>query len=325
MALRVLLFCFMAGLVGVPLVAGAALYFAFGGVIERSVASFTTPRLLPSTVDAPEWSGKERINFLLMGSDRRDGETDIPRTDTIIVATLDPVTRSAGVLSLPRDLWVTIPGHGSERINAAYELGERGQSGTGPELVRRTVEQLLGVPIHHYALIGFAGFEKLVNEVGGVVLDIERPIKDDEYPDAGYGVRRIFFHPGLQRLDGETALWYVRTRHADSDFGRARRQQQFLFALRRQALQFNLLPKVPTILGALADSIRTDLRPQEIVALARVAKDVDAGKVVNRVVDETMTSHWITPAGAQVEVPDKAAIKRLVQEVFGQSADRSRL
>jgi anionic cell wall polymer biosynthesis LytR-Cps2A-Psr (LCP) family protein len=186
-------------------------------------------------------------------------------------------------------------------------------------LARKTVEQLLGVPIQHYALVGFSGFEKLVDQMGGVVVDVERPIKDNEYPDGDYGLRRIFFQPGLQRLDGETALWYVRSRHADSDFGRARRQQQFLLALRRQALQLNLLPKAPAILGNLAGSIQTDLRPNDVIALARAAKDVDSSRLVNRVIDESMTTHWVTPAGAQVELPDKAAIKRVAQEVFGTS------
>jgi len=276
----------------------------------------SSPALPPSEVAVPEWSGKGRINVLLLGSDHRKGESDLPRADTIIVVTLDPDSHTAGMLSLPRDLWVAIPGYGNDRINAAFELGEQAKRGSGPDLARKTIEQLLGVPIHHYAVIGFEGFEKLVDQVGGVVVDVDRPIKDDEYPDADYSMRRIFFQPGLQRLDGETALWYVRSRHADSDFGRARRQQQFLLALRRQALQLNLLAKAPAILGSLAGALQTDLRPQDVLALAKVAKDVDASRLVSRVVDESVTTHWVTPAGAQVELPDKSALKRLTQEVF---------
>jgi LCP family protein required for cell wall assembly len=300
-------------MVCVPVSVGAALYVALDGAF----GTFSLPRLTPSTVDVPEWSGKERVNFLVLGTDRREGETGGTRTDTVIVLTLDPVSRRAGMLSLPRDLWVTIPGYGQERINAAYELGEQAKPGGGPELARKTVEQLLGVPVHHYALVGFAGFQRLVNEVGGVVVDVERPIKDNEYPDRDYSLRRIFFQPGLQRLDGESALWYVRTRHADSDYGRARRQQQVLLALRAQALRLDLLPKVPGILAALADTVKTDLRPADLVGLARIAKDVDTAHLVNRVVDESMTRRWVTPAGAQVEVPDAAAVRRTAQEVFG--------
>jgi len=316
-AARLLLFCFALGLVGLPVTAGFLLYLAFGGMVASVANVFSSPRLAPSEVQAPEWSSTERINFLLMGTDHRPGETDLPRTDTMIVVTLDPATHAAGILSLPRDLWVPIPGHGSERINAAYAFGEADKPGAGPELARKTVEQLLGVPIHHYALIGFDGFQKLVDQVGGVIVDVDRPIKDNEYPDQNYSVRRIFFQPGLQRLDGETALWYVRTRHADSDFGRARRQQQFLLALRRQVLQLNLLPKAPRIVSALADSVKTDLRPSEVIALARLAKDIDTAHITNRVIDESMTTHWVTPAGAQVELPHMPAVRKVAQEVFG--------
>ncbi len=319
---RALVLFFIAGLVCVPLVAGAAVYlFLDGAFTKLGVSGITTAtRLERSGLQSPEWSSKSRVTILLLGTDQREGETAPPRTDTIIVATLDPETKSAGMLSLPRDLWVTVPGHGNDRINSAYELGELQRRGGGPELARKTVEELLGVPVDHYALIGFAGFQKLVDQVGGIVVDVERPIKDNEYPDQDYSLRRIFFQPGLQRLDGEQALWYVRTRHADSDFGRARRQQQFIMGLRRQALQLNLLPKAPSILSALSDTIKTDLRPSEILGLAKLAKDIDAGAVTSRVVDESITQHWVTPAGAQVELPDKTAVKRLVQEVFGSRA-----
>ena len=342
-ALRLLLLCFLTGIAVVPLTAGALIYFALTGAfaspgVQQLLAPFTAsapppaqpaqpvqpappPPAQPAPEQAsappPEWTAKGRVNIMLLGNDQRAGESDIPRTDTIIVLTIDTETHTAGLLSLPRDLWVTIPGYGQDRINAAFELGEARQRGGGPELAKKTIEQFLGVPIHHYVLVGFSGFQRLVDEMGGVTLDVERPIKDDEYPDADYSMRRIFFQPGLQRLNGETALWYVRTRHADSDFGRARRQQQFLLALRRQALQLNLLPKAPAILSALSDTFKTDFKPHEILGLAQVAKDIDTSKLTNRVVDESMTTHWVTPSGAQVELPNQPAVRRVVQEVFG--------
>jgi LCP family protein required for cell wall assembly len=336
-ALRVLLLCFLTGVGLVPVVAGAGLYFLLTGTFDaRSLEGLVAPlaeRLAPvvgterqseqpvpaapPSAPEPEWTGRDKVNILLLGSDHREGDPDIPRTDTIIVLTIDTASRTAGLLSLPRDLWVVIPGHGEDRINAAFELGEARQRGGGPDLTRRTVEQLLGVPIHHYVLVGFAGFSRLVDEIGGVTIDVERPIKDDEYPDANYSTRRIYFQPGLQRMSGETALWYVRTRHADSDFGRARRQQQFLLALRHQALQLNLLPKAPALLSALSDTFKTDFKPHEILGLARVAREVDTSRVQNRVIDESMTSHRVTSSGAQVEIPDRAAVRKVVQEVFG--------
>ncbi len=322
-ALRILVFGTLALMAAIPVAVGAFLHVALSGTFDGLDAPrglLNAPRLDTPSVDTPDWSSRQRVNVLLLGTDRREGETDLPRSDTIMVLTIDPQSRTAGVLSLPRDLWVTIPGYGNDRINAAFELGERARPQGGPELTRKTVEGLLGVPIHHYAIVGFTGFTRLVDQVGGVVVDVERPIKDDEYPDQNYSTRRIYFQPGLQRLSGETALWYVRTRHADSDFGRARRQQQFLLALRKQVLQLELLPRTPAILASLSDTLRTDFRPQEILALAGVAREIDTSKLVNRVVDETMTTHWVTPAGAQVEIPDREAIRRVVLDVFGKPA-----
>jgi LCP family protein required for cell wall assembly len=342
-ALRVLLLCFLAGIALIPVATGAGLYLVLSGTIDTAglerlatqvlgplqpeVAQVAVPAparapVAPPPTPEPEWTGRNRVNILLLGNDRREGESDIPRTDTIMVLTVDTAGRTAGLLSLPRDLWVNIPGHGFERINAAFEIGEARKRDGGVELARKTVEELLGVPIHHHVLVGFAGFVRLVDEMGGVVVDVERPIKDDEYPDANYSLRRIFFQPGLQRLSGETALWYARTRHSDSDFGRARRQQQILLALRRQALQREMVPRAPAILSALSDTFKTDFKAHEIVALAAVAKDIDTSKLTNRVIDESMTTHWVTPSGAQVELPNRPAIRQMVQDVFGAPSPR---
>ncbi|MSQ44223.1 MAG: hypothetical protein EXR45_08485 [Chloroflexi bacterium] len=278
------------------------------------------PRFEASQLDVPEWSSKERVNIILLGTDRRDNEPDVTRTDTLLIVSIDPVTKSAGVLSLPRDLWVNIPGYGYERINSAFEIGEFQKKGGGPALLRKTIEGLLGVPIHHYALVGFTGFRKVVDQLGGVVVDVERPFRDDEFPSGNFGTRRILFQTGLQVLDGETALWYVRSRHADSDFGRNRRQRQFLLAVRQQALQLNMITKAPAMLSSLMDSVKTDLRTTEILSLARVAKDVETSKLVSRAVDETMVNPWMTPGGAAVLLPEPAAIRQVVQEVFGTPA-----
>ncbi|MSQ43807.1 MAG: hypothetical protein EXR45_06320 [Chloroflexi bacterium] len=275
------------------------------------------PRFAASQVDVPEWSSKERVNIILLGTDRRDNEPDVTRTDTLLIVSIDPVAKSAGVLSLPRDLWVNIPGYGYERINTAFEIGEFQKKGGGPALLRKTIEGLLGVPIHHYALVGFTGFRKVVDQLGGVVVDVERPFRDDEFPSGNYGTRRILFQAGLQVLDGETALWYVRSRHADSDFGRNRRQRQFLLAVRQQALQLNMITRAPAMLSSLMDSVKTDLRTTEILSLARVAKDVETSKLVSRAVDESMVNPWMTPGGAAVLLPEPAAIRQVVQEVFG--------
>jgi hypothetical protein len=123
-------------------------------------------------------------------------------------------------------------------------------------------------------------------------------------------------HPGIQRLDGEQALWYVRTRHADSDYYRARRQQQVLLSLREVALRRQTWLKLPRLVAVLSESIKTDLRPHDLVGLAILGKDIEPTRIVHRVIDETMATTQVMDDGAQVEVPDLAAVRGVVREVF---------
>ena len=267
----------------------------------------------PAVPLLPQWTGRNRVNILVLGTDQRPGEEFAPRTDSVIVVSVDPVTKTAGMLSLPRDLWIPIPGVGENRINVAYTIG-------GSDLARHTVAQFLGVPIHYHVVIGLAGFREIVDLIGGIVIDVERPLKDDQYPDNQYGVQRIFLHPGLQRMDGKTALWYARTRHADNDYHRVRRQQQVVFALKQAGLQPHLLRRAPELLSILGEHIKTDLGLPQALALALLAKDIKLSKTVHRVIDETMTTPSTVSTvngGTQVEIPDQAAVRALVREVFG--------
>lgn len=273
-----------------------------------------------------EWTGRDRVNVLLVGLDQRE-QAEIPRTDTIIVASIDPATKSAALVSFPRDLWVQIPGYGNDRINAAYPLGEEAREAarrsnkpvglTGPGLLRRTIETNFGIPIHFFVAIDFQGFIRGIDALGGVLVDVERPIKDNEYPSFNYPhYERIYIPAGLQLMDGATALRYVRSRHGDSDFGRARRQQQVILAARQRALQLNAIARLPQIVAAVQDSIRTDMQLSDMIALARVARGIDASAITTRVIDEELTTHWITPAGADVQVPKWPEVRRMLAQVF---------
>jgi LCP family protein required for cell wall assembly len=165
--------------------------------------------------------------ILLLGSDKRFGDAkgDRPRSDTIIVVRLDPDKGATGIMSIPRDLKVTIPGYGSERINAAYHLG-------GAKLTVRTVRALLGIPIHHVINVNFGGFSRAVNRLGCVYADVDRRYFNDHSGPGGYAT--IDLKPGYQKLCGQDALDYVRFRHTDSDFVRAARQQEFLRQAKEQ-------------------------------------------------------------------------------------------
>ncbi|MBI4321357.1 MAG: LCP family protein [Chloroflexi bacterium] len=268
------------------------------------------------SIDAlPMWTGTDRVNILLLGLDQREDERGQPtRSDTLIVLTIDPVTKSAGVLSIPRDLWASIPGHGQNKINTAYFFGEVEKRGNGPALAKRAVQELLGIPLHNYALVDFQGFERLIDAIGGVVIDVDRPVKDDEYPSSNYGVMRVYIPAGLQRMDGRTALQYARSRHSDSDIYRMKRQQKVLFAARSQALQLNLLPRLPTLLNTLRQSIQTDLSATDILSLARLAKDFDTKNIVSKAIDESMIAD--VNRDGSVLVANKQDLSKLLNELF---------
>jgi len=265
---------------------------------------------------APVWQRTERVNLLLLGADKRPDET-VYRTDTLIVVTLDPATKTAGMLSIPRDLWVPIPGYGESRINQAFVLGEvKKYPGGGPALAMRTVQEFLGVPIHGYILVDFDGFRKLIDQIGGIDVQVDKPIDDTQYPTDDYGYQEVHIPAGLVHMDGDLALKYARVRHGSSDIDRGRRQQQVLMAARDKALRLNLLPKLPSLMATVMSAVQTDLQPGEILALAKLANQVDAENIHTAVIDYTMVMETKTPSGGDVLLPNREKIRALVDAMF---------
>jgi LCP family protein required for cell wall assembly len=286
----------------------------------NSTQPASDPVAVVATNSSPVWTGQERVNVLLLGVDQRADEKGQPtRTDTMIVLTLDPVSKTGGMLSIPRDLWVAIPLKevGEERINAAHFFGDTYKyPGGGPALAKKTVSLNLGIPIHYFARVDFQGFERVVDSVGGINIDVPTPLRDDQYPDGSYGTIRVFIPAGLQHMDGQTALIYARSRHSDSDFGRIKRQQQVLLALREQGLQLGLLPKLPFLFTTLKDAVTTDVPAKEALVLAQLAAQIDMKNIVSRSIDTSMVTEYITPGGADVVVPKREEIKTMIQEMF---------
>lgn len=275
---------------------------------------------LGDTEPLPRWESNDRINVLILGLDKRQCESPPWRSDTMIVATLDPQTKTAGLLSIPRDLWVDIPGFKPNRINTAHFAGDAYKyPGGGPALAKKTVERNLGIPIHYYVRIDFQGARKIIDTLGGVTIDVEKPIMDDRYPDDTCGTISINIPTGVQHMDGERALQYARSRHGSSDFSRARRQQKLLFAMRDKALSLNLLPKLPQLLITMGDTVDTDLSPREILALAPIAAQIRQEDIRSAVIDESMTVRWVTPGGADVLIPKREEIAKLLDDFFNPS------
>ncbi|HEV7662739.1 MAG TPA: LCP family protein [Chloroflexota bacterium] len=262
----------------------------------------------------PDWQGTERVNILLLGIDKRDDEPITgTRSDTIMLASIDPVSKSAALVSIPRDLWVTIPGctsaagciGGQQRINVAHAVG-------GPDMSRSTITADFGVPIQYYARVDFRGFEQLVDAAGGVVIDVDWPVKDDEYPTADYGYQRIYFAPGPQLLDGASALQYARSRHGMSDFARAGRQQKVLVSLRSRALQMNMLAHAPEHIGIIQKSLSTDLSPVQMLSLGKLISQIDRDKITNLVIDTNYVTPFKGQDGADLLRPNTPAIRAAI-------------
>ena len=294
---------------------------AWAGVLAKVFEPIV--RTLPAVPDEsppPQWSGRERLNVLLLGIDRRNGGPSLTEnTDTVIVLSLDPVNNTAAMLSIPRDTLVTIPGQGPDKINAAYAYGGAQR---GPDLARRTVEGLLGIPIHSFALIDFEAFTGIVDSFGGVLVDVKRPLRDEEYPTADFGIERLQLLAGPQLMDGQTALRYARSRHDSNDFSRARRQQDVLAGLRARLAQGGL-GRVPLVIDRVGSAIQTNFDPGNVLPLARTGVAIDASAIESEVMlpcnapdaEHCELREENSPLGYYL-IPDKAKVADLVTRLF---------
>ncbi|WP_376788418.1 LCP family protein [Thermoflexus sp.] len=291
--------------------------------------STSSPRTSPDhPIGIPEWTGKERVNILILGIDQREGEAGPWRTDTIMIATLDPVGLSAGVLSIPRDLWVTIPGFGENRINTAHFLGDAyGYPGGGVALAQETIRYNFGIPTTYYVRVNFTAFEKAVDLLGGIDLCVPEAIDDPHYPDAHYGYEPFHIDAGCQHLDGRTALKYARTRATrGGDFDRMSRQQEVLRAVRDRVLRLNMLPtliaRAPALWETVKDGIRTNLTLEEMIALARLAARIPDEKIRMVTIGPSMTRPYTTPDGAEVLVRIPEKVQEALVDFFGPQQPR---
>jgi LCP family protein required for cell wall assembly len=271
----------------------------------------TTPAATPPPLDS-----KQRINILLLGSDNdQKFPQDALLSQTMIVVSIDPKTRQVTLLSIPRDLWVPIPGHASAKIDLAYAEG-------GAPLARATVEKTFKIPIHYYAWIGLNGLVRVVDRVGGVDVDVLHPVLDDNYPndfsDSGYGTERVYLAAGPQHLDGRHTLQYVRSRHGDllSDFGRSIRQQQVLLAIQQRTAGMDLVTAVPTFARDLNGHVKTDLDLVRLTQLMLFMRGLRAGDV-HQAFLTPFVRDAVSPDGQQILVADWPAVNTYLRQLFG--------
>jgi polyisoprenyl-teichoic acid--peptidoglycan teichoic acid transferase len=278
------------------------------------VTPLPTPRA--TATPRPSWVGPQTFTFVALGVDQRN-DREIPRTDTIMIGKVDLRSPKVNLISIPRDLVVDIPGYGKDRINTVYVYGEQfKEPGGGIGLLQRTIEKNFGIQIDHFGLLDFQCFRTAVDAVGGVTVNVPRAIVDPSYPTEDYGTKLVKFDIGLQRMDGERALEYARTRSADSDFHRIQRQQLIIAAMRDQVLQLRTLPSVPTLLTG-CRNMRSDLGWRDYLNLATSLQTLNSSRVSFAAIDEKMVVDTTLSTGAAVLLPRWDPIRTLVGEAFG--------
>lgn len=252
---------------------------------------------------------KDKATVMIMGVDER--EDDVGRSDTLMIATLDPEKNQAAILSVPRDTRVKIRGYGFDKINAAYAYG-------GRKLTQETIENLLNTHIDHYIKINVHGFTKIIDALGGIDIDVEkRMYYEDPWDDDG-GLY-IDLQPGMQHMDGKTAITYVRYRDEEGDIGRIKRQQNFMKAVMDKLVSPTIIPKLPSIVSAVSDSVETDMSVSELLSFLgtlQEAKDngLKSDMVPGKPVYIEGVSYWI---------PDISKTRQILANTLGIKIDNT--
>lgn len=245
-----------------------------------------------------------RTNILVLGVDQREG--DAGRSDTMFVVMYDPKNEQVSLLSVPRDTRVKIPGHGWEKINHSFAYG-------GYQLAQRAVEDLLGIRIEHRILIDFKGFQRIVDAMGGIDINVEKRMS---YEDP-YDNLVIDLQPGMQHMDGRTAIQYVRYRDEEGDIGRIKRQQHFMQAVQEKLTSPAIVTRLPNLIKEATALMQTDMSPTEMVELGRAMQKASKQGLKTDTVPGTPAyiddvSYWI---------PDITALRTRVAEMQGGSAN----
>lgn len=279
---------------------------------------------VPSTVATPNVAAHmsatpgKAMTVLVLGTDARPGEQFIARTDAIMVVRVDPAHNSVRLLSLPRDLWVPIPGAGEGRINTAFEIGE--QIGEGAAEASATVGQLLGISIDHVLVMNFEGFRHFIDALDGIPVNVPSELYDPQFPTEDYGYTIAHFMPGPQMMDGDRALMYSRVRHPDSDFERMRRQQLVVLGIAQRLRDRGALRNLhdaDQLTAALQPYIRTDMSMDLILRLIWDMRSLEPSSIKRLSADGTLLSETYI-GGAAVLIGDEGTLHDLGAQLTAQ-------
>lgn len=297
-------------------------------------------QFLTAAADRPlKGEDQDRVNILLLGVGGL-GHDGGYLSDTIMVASYKPSTKQVALLSIPRDLTINMQGYGYRKINSADALGEIQKLGTGPEFASQVVSNVLGIPIDYYVRADFSGFQKLIDDMGGVDIYVENTFDDYRYPIKGKELvypledrfEHLHFDKGWTHMDGTTALKYVRSRHAlgieGSDFARSRRQQNVMLALKQKVFSVKTLiqpSKIAALINSYQENINTNLQLGEMIKLASLAKDFDNKNVINKVLDDSTNGALVSSTFNGIfilepKVKDGSQIKDIAQNIFSDTS-----
>ena len=278
---------------------------------------------LPGIDSSGNSGSQERLNILVMGLDRRAREGDVPtRTDSLFVVTVDPKTRSTGILGIPRDLYVNIPGKQGgtyqDRINTVYVAGEMGHyPGGGVALLKQVLAAPpFNIKIDKYVIIDLKGFESIIDDLGGVDVDVPDEVYDPYYSETELpgDYFPVHVYPGKQHMDGEHALAYARVRFNSDDLDRIQRQQRVIFAAIAKANSLKVLESAASLWGKYKDTVHTDVNDYEIPKYAILASDVKDN--IHAVSLGPATAPYTTSQGAEVLIGNTERIRQIVDSVF---------
>jgi len=291
---------------------GVGIYYALDN-FEKSNSESRFKDVADKSVEKPpEWEGKERVNILLLGGDARGlQEGQVARSDSMLVVSVDPVTKRAHLLSILRDTYADIPGHSRNRVNTAITLG-------GPNLAMKTIGELLGIQVHYYVYADFEGFKALVDAIGGVDYEVE---KDMKYTDnADKNRYDIDLKKGYQHLDGDKALQYVRFRHdAMSDFTRTERQRNFMkVVVAKMQSTWNIV-RMKEILESVQPHIETNLKVSDMLELGQLGLKIQMAGSVQVPPMELIGDERVGGA-AVLGIRDEDALRQYVQDVLASTA-----
>ena len=290
---------------------------------EATPQSFYAPPYAPDPVSV--LTDTQTVTFLLLGSDKRPGQTYF-RTDTIIIAAVRPESGQVTLISVPRDLYVYIPTIGMDRVNAAYEYGEMHQyAGGGAVLLKDTILYNLGIRIDHLAIVDFDGFRRIVDTLGGLDVPVFCSYTDWHLIDPNYDPEDennwalYTVGPGVVHMDGDLALWYARSRKKSSDFDRGRRSQEVLRALYARALQTGAISKIPQLYKDFSSSVITDLGLDGILKLSPLTLHLNNADIRSYYIGRDAVTGWMTAGGASVLLPNAPVIQSLLQQALSPS------